>query len=502
VPQAPRQVATRAVALLKESLAAFLDQDTAFGRLALTHVLLIGGDTMVTISLAGSLFFSISPEAAKGKVLLYLLLTMAPFAVVAPVLGPLIDTSRGARRVMIVLSGACRAVMCVIMAAGLKSLLVFPEAFTMLVLSKLYLVTKASLVPLLPDGPLGRRRGLHAAGGDPGRDSDEGMRSPMDRAPSSPKRAASRAASMGLGGQAGLATVNARLALLASLAGFVAALPAVTILKLGGAPSVLRFDALVFAAGAISALRIPIVQALSKAREGNAREGPAREGPAKEGSASERSGRSAGPVRRGSFGRARGPLEAMGPRAVTHPEVLLAVSAMSVIRGLVGFLTFFLAFALRREHFATWWFGLMLVASAAGSLSGVLLVPRVRRLASEQALISALMWSVALVAVGAGLAGDMAIQALLGFTIGLAAGAAKPSFDALVQRFVPDWAQGRSFARFETRLQLVWVLGGILPVVTALPLVAGDIIVAAVAGVAGVSYLTGRRALRHGPSSA
>jgi MFS family permease len=199
------------------------------------------------------------------------------------------------------------------------------------------------------------------------------------------------------------------------------------------------------------------------------------------------------------FGHAGGPLEALGPRAVTHPEVLLAVSAMSVIRGLVGFLTFFLAFALRREHAATWWFGIMLVASAAGSLSGVLLVPRARRFATEQALISTLMWAVAVVAVAAGLAGDMAVQALLAFAIGLAAGAAKPSFDALVQRFVPDWAQGRSFARFETRLQLVWVIGGLLPVVTALPLEAGDIIVAAVAGVAGLSYLTGRRALRNRP---
>ena len=43
---------------------------------------------MFAVSLAGSLFFSISPTAAKDKVLLYLLLTMGPFAVVAPALGP------------------------------------------------------------------------------------------------------------------------------------------------------------------------------------------------------------------------------------------------------------------------------------------------------------------------------------------------------------------------------------------------------------------------------
>jgi len=63
------------------------DQTTAFGRLALVHVLMMAGDTLVTVSLAGSLFFSVSPTEAKGKVLAYLLLTIAPFAVVSPLLG-------------------------------------------------------------------------------------------------------------------------------------------------------------------------------------------------------------------------------------------------------------------------------------------------------------------------------------------------------------------------------------------------------------------------------
>ena len=62
------------------------------------------GDTLLTVSLAASLFFTISPEAAQGKVILYLLLTMAPFAVVAPFLGPIIDRSRGARRATVVVS--------------------------------------------------------------------------------------------------------------------------------------------------------------------------------------------------------------------------------------------------------------------------------------------------------------------------------------------------------------------------------------------------------------
>ena len=64
-----------------------------FARLALAHGLAVGGDTLVTMALAGSLFFSISPQAARGRVALYLLLTVAPFAVVAPLLSPIVDLS-------------------------------------------------------------------------------------------------------------------------------------------------------------------------------------------------------------------------------------------------------------------------------------------------------------------------------------------------------------------------------------------------------------------------
>ena len=51
----------------------------------------------VTVSLAGTLFFDVGVGAARPKVLLYLLLTMAPFALVAPVLGPFLDRTRGGR---------------------------------------------------------------------------------------------------------------------------------------------------------------------------------------------------------------------------------------------------------------------------------------------------------------------------------------------------------------------------------------------------------------------
>src|SRR5580698_1136597 len=118
------------------------DQTHPVGRLSLVQCAMLSGDTLVTISLAGSLFFSISPHAATHQVLLYLLFTLAPFAVVSPLLGPLIDRSRGARRAMVVFSAVGRAVICPFMALNVHSLLLFPFAFLVLVLSKLYLVTR------------------------------------------------------------------------------------------------------------------------------------------------------------------------------------------------------------------------------------------------------------------------------------------------------------------------------------------------------------------------
>src|ERR1700738_866324 len=53
-----------------------------FSRLLITHVLSLAGDALVTLALAGSLFFSTPLHAARGKVALTLLLTIAPFGIV------------------------------------------------------------------------------------------------------------------------------------------------------------------------------------------------------------------------------------------------------------------------------------------------------------------------------------------------------------------------------------------------------------------------------------
>jgi Major Facilitator Superfamily len=128
-----------------------LPEQSPFARLAITHALAIGADTLVAVALAGSIFFSATLADARPKVLLYLAITMVPFAVVAPVMGPALDRTKGGRRFMVAVFALGRGVLCLFMANHLKSLLFYPAAFGTLALSKGYQVAKSSLVPAVVD---------------------------------------------------------------------------------------------------------------------------------------------------------------------------------------------------------------------------------------------------------------------------------------------------------------------------------------------------------------
>src|SRR5919109_1220139 len=80
---------------------AAMPEQSPFARLAITHALAIGADTLVAVALAGSIFFSATLADARPKVLSYLAITMVPFAVVAPVMGPALDRTKGGRRLMV-----------------------------------------------------------------------------------------------------------------------------------------------------------------------------------------------------------------------------------------------------------------------------------------------------------------------------------------------------------------------------------------------------------------
>ncbi|HZC27406.1 MAG TPA: MFS transporter [Actinopolymorphaceae bacterium] len=112
-----------------------------------------GGDAAMAVGLAGTLFFAVPSAEARGRVALYLLITMAPFVVVAPLIGPFLDRFRGGRRWAIGTTMAVRAFFCWVVAGAVATgeLWLYPLVFGCLIASKAHNITRAAVVPrLLP----------------------------------------------------------------------------------------------------------------------------------------------------------------------------------------------------------------------------------------------------------------------------------------------------------------------------------------------------------------
>lgn len=416
------------------------DASSPFGRLAVTHLLSTGGDALVALVLAGSLFFSLDPSGARWRIALYLLFTMAPFALVGPLIGPAMDRARGGRRLMLIGSAVGRALVAFLMisSAGSDSLLLFPQAFIMLVLAKSYAVAKAAIVPTVVAGD-------HA-----------------------------------------LVEANSKLQLLSGLAAFGFGLPGALFLWIGGPGFVAFVCALVFCAATVASLRVPVTTIAAEPED-----------------AAERAElRSAG--------------------------VLSAASAMGTLRWIVGFVTLLLAFALRGADTVAepgsvagraiadpgrvvdpasvapvdappvWHFGVVVALTGIGGLLGASLAPMIRRHIAEEYLLLGALAAAALAGVAGVLLEGLPGQALLAFFVAIAASSGKQAFDAVVQRDAPDANRGRSFARFESRFQVIWVLGAAIPVVIALPSRLGSVIVAAFATAAAAFYFVANRAVQRG----
>ena len=110
------------------------------------------GDAFVAVSLAGTIFFSTSVDQARGRVVLFLLVTMAPFAVLAPFIGPALDRMQQGRRYLLAGTLLARGLLCWGMSAAINNpVTLLPAAFGILVLQKSYGVVRASVTPrLLP----------------------------------------------------------------------------------------------------------------------------------------------------------------------------------------------------------------------------------------------------------------------------------------------------------------------------------------------------------------
>lgn len=405
---------------------------SSFARLARTHGMSAGGDALVAIALADSLFFSIDPNDARWQVALYLMLTMAPFAVVAPFLGPAMDRLTGGHRFMMIGAAGARSLLALVMAFNVQSLLLFPLAFSMLVLGKSHHIAKSAMVP--------------------GTVEDE----------------------------EGLVKANSRLSIISALAGGLAGIPGVILLRLGGSPWTLGLAAVVFAGGVVLGLRIPATKV-----------------------ASEEAGEEERTELRGS-------------------GIILAASAMGYVRGVVGFLTMLLAFELRggvdpgptaagleighrlrdvlgadRIELAsggapTWHFGVVLVAMGVGGLAGAITSPHLRRVVREERILAGVLGAVGVVGTLAALIGGLIGAMLAAAVVAVAGQMGKQAFDAIVQRDAPEANLGRSFSRFESRFQLVWVVGALIPVVVPIPARLGFLFVALLSAFAAISYWLGR----------
>lgn len=117
-----------------------------------THACMVAGEAIMAVALADSMFLSISPNDARPKVILFLLLSFAPFTVVARFIGPFIERINGGQRAVMFGVALLRAVLMVGMVSSIKSLALFPLAFGALVLSKTYSISKSAMVPAVVRG--------------------------------------------------------------------------------------------------------------------------------------------------------------------------------------------------------------------------------------------------------------------------------------------------------------------------------------------------------------
>lgn len=123
---------------------------TGLGRLIELSAAESAGDALVTVALASTVFFGLPVGEARGPVALYLVITMIPFALLAPFVGPILDRFRSGRRYVMAGTLFGRGLLCFAMAAAVGPndlVTLFAGALGVLVLSKAYNVSRAAIMP-------------------------------------------------------------------------------------------------------------------------------------------------------------------------------------------------------------------------------------------------------------------------------------------------------------------------------------------------------------------
>jgi len=190
-----------------------------FHSLAITHAVMTAGEASMVVALADSFFFDVDLDAARSRLLAFLLVGFAPFLMVNAKLGPIIDRLRGGRRAMVIGLSLARVAVQVGMIFTANGLALFPFVFAALVLQKTYAVTKQAIVPSVV------------------RDASD------------------------------LVEANSKLGRIATLTGAAAVIPAAVIQQILGTGATLFYGAVFFVAAAFLATRLPRSQSSQSVSE-------------------------------------------------------------------------------------------------------------------------------------------------------------------------------------------------------------------------------------------
>ncbi|MFF9643302.1 MFS transporter [Kitasatospora aureofaciens] len=408
--------------------------ESGLAKLIELHALNSFGDMLITIALASTIFFSVPTGEARGRVALYLLITMAPFALLAPVVGPLLDRLPHGRRAAMAMSMLARAVLAWTMAGVISGggIALYPEALGVLVASKAYGVVRSVVVPrLLPS-------------------------------------------------RLSLVKANSRVTLAGLLATGVAAAVGGALHLIGpGWP--LRGAFLVFVIGTLMAFHLPHTVDSAK---GEQRAVLHADLPG-EGRGSHLTHHRPPKV--------KASLRTVGPSVVL---ALRAMSGMRWLVGfLVFFLAFLLRTDPIGGLQPTLALGLVALSAGTGNALGSVLGSWLRTRGPEATVTAMLLLATCVTAAAALWYGVVTVVLVAGVS-GMAASLGKLALDALIQRDVPEAVRTSAFARSETLMQLSWVAGGGVGIMLPLDGVLGLSIAAAVVGL--VLVWTGHSLLRLG----
>jgi len=396
------------------------------------------GDAFVAIALAGSLFFSASVAQAQGRAAVALLVTIAPYAILAPLIGPLLDRIRQGNKFILTGTLLARALLCWGMSGAAEhkdTLTLLPAAFGILVLQKAYVVTRAAVTPrLLPP-------------------------------------------------RLTLVSANARSNMASLIATSLGAALALGIDKvLGGgdhaAAWVLRIGTVIYLLAMVPGLRLPktVDAPAHDGASGNGRaDGPTVRQTTPFPGESQRHARVRGAATAaGADGRTTIPLGSPArPRSARRasflpmvgPVVGEAMKANAAIRAFYGFLLLFLVFVLRTERFGhvsdKVALGGLALAIAAGGMLGTGIGSALRS-RWPQAMIFAVLGLATIASIACAIMFGLPSVLIIALTAAISQTLVKVGLDSILQREIPEEKRSSAFAFSETVHQLALVGGGLL----------------------------------------